>query len=531
MKIISVEIKNFRSVREAIVSGPLDDVWTFIGQNNAGKSSVIHAIRSFYGDYNVTEDDFCRNCSDQPIQILIEYSLNDNEFSQLPEHYKLPDNKLRIVKRFTKLNLKGESHGFEFNGEEIKEREEEFFGAKNVLSGKLGNLIYIPAVKDLSEELKKTKSSIFSKLVSRIISEALVNLPSWGGLIDQVQIFAQDLRSPVKDSGNGNMNSVHEIEENLTDLLSSWRLRSQISVLPPTPEDIVLAGSKLKFISEDTGQEEDPLILGSGAQRSIVNSLLLLWARIESKKTKTDAKKFNGELTLLLYEEPEALLHYDQERKLLKNLEEIARSENSQVFLCTHSPNLISSKSKALMSISRYVKDGAETKIYRASNTFLNTLTSEENIFNFILWLNPDRNTMFFVDKVILTEGPSDKAFLNYLIAENNIDVNVYVVDCGMKSNIPNFMKLCAEFGIQHAVMFDQDNENNKNHLQWNENINSANNQYTLQIKPLTPDLEEYIGFVAPNQSFKKPVEILNQLRGGLLTEFKIQEFISFINN
>lgn len=530
MKLISVKIKNFRSIKDAEIFGPTNDVWTFIGQNNAGKSSVIHAIRAFYAEYDVTLEDFCRSCGEEPIEIILEYILNNDEFSQLPEFYKLPYNKLKVVKRFTKENLKGEFHGYELMEGKLIEREKEFFGDKNVPIGKLGNIIYIPAVKDLSEELKKTKSSIFSKLVSRIISEALVSLPSWAGLVKQAETFAKDLRSPMKDSSKDDYNSVPEIEKNLAEMLESWRLRPQIVVLPPTPEDIVLVGSKLKFISEDTGQEEDPLILGSGAQRSIVNSLLRLWAQIESKKKKTDKKKFNGDLTLLLYEEPEALLHYDQEKKLLINLEEIAESETSQVIVCTHSPNLISTKSKALASISRYVKEGLETKIFKASQAFLDKLKSEENIFDFVLWLNADRNTMFFVDKVILVEGTTDKVFLNYIIQTENLNENVYIVDCGNKQHIPRFMELCREFGIKHAVIHDKDDENKLNHKMWNASIVAAKNSFTIDTKILSPNLEKYIDITLPSESYRKPVELLNQLKKGLAKDKK-QEFINFIRN
>jgi len=172
MKIKSLKIKNFRSIKDIEISGPLNDVWTFVGQNNAGKSSIMHAIRSFYDEYDIKNEDFCRNNENEPIEIVISYKLSDDEFSQLPEQYKLDDNTLIVIKRFTKNPLKKESHGFIKNSNDnIIESEDEFFGAKNVGIGKLGNIIYIPAVKDLGEELKKTKSSLFSKLVSRILTE------------------------------------------------------------------------------------------------------------------------------------------------------------------------------------------------------------------------------------------------------------------------------------------------------------------------------------------------------------------------
>lgn len=531
MKLVSVKIKNFRSLKDVDIHGPMDDVWTFIGQNNAGKSSVIHAIRAFYGEYNITQEDFYRSGdTDIQIEITLEYQLSDEEFVQLPESYKLSGNRLRVIKKFSKDNLKGEAHGFGLKEGLEVEREEEFFGAKNVQIGKLGSIIYVPAVKELSEELKSTRSAIFTKLISRIISEALTTLPSWQRLVDQAQTFANDLRSPVKNSGEGELNSVHEIENSLTKMLASWHLKSQIMVSPPTPEDIVLGGSRLKFISEDTNQEEDPLTLGSGAQRSIVNCLLRLWAQIEGKKKKADKKKFNGDLALLLYEEPEALLHYDQEKRLLKNLEEIASSDKGQVIICTHSPNLVSTKNKALKSILRYVKDSAETKIFCASEEFLNNLSSGENVFDFILWLNPDRNTMFFVNKVILVEGPADKAFLNYLIQTESIEANAYIVDCGGKQNIPRFIQLCEQFGIKHSVMFDVDNEENTNHVQWNDDIRNAKNIFSVEIKELSPNLETYLSFTISADSHKKPIEMLNQLKSGKLDLNKKTEFCNFIS-
>lgn len=530
MKISKITIHNFRSIKKLVLDGPVNDVWTLIGQNNAGKSSIFYAIRAFYGDYEVTVDDFCRSASDsEPIDVCIDFVLSDEERELLPKYYQLPESKLKVIGRFTRERTKGEWHGYELKEGLVTEREEEFFGAKNVLIGKLGEVIYVPAVKELSEELKKTKSSIFTKLVSRILSETLTSLPSWNGLVHHAQKFAVDLRSPVKDSQDGDIKSVHEIENKLGEMLKSWQLKPQILVSPPTPEDIILSGAQLKLIGEESGQEENPLTLGSGAQRSIVNSLLLLWAQVESKKTKTDKKKFNGQLTLLLYEEPEALLHFDQIKKLSKYLEDIARSPSSQVIVCTHSPDFVSIKRDALGSIARLSKERGETKLSRPSSEFLDELKISQNEFDFILWLNPDRNTMFFVDKVILVEGASDKAFLNYLIQENNIDANVYVIDCGLKSNIPRFMKLCDEFGVKHAVMFDRDEDRDDDHRTWNSSIHDASTILTKGYKDFPNDLETYIGFSIPEDNYMKPIEILRQLREGKLQSDHKNEFISFI--
>lgn len=529
MKIVRISINNFRAIKFADISGPVDDIWTFTGQNNAGKSSLFQAIRAFYGEYDINIEDFCRSSlPEAPIEITIEYVLEDEEFSELPEYYKLPGNKLRVISRFTKQKIKGSWHGFEAKDNNIVEKEDEFFGQKNVLIGKLGEVIYIPAIKDLSEELKNTKSSIFTKLITRIISETLTDLPSWNGLLQQAHNFAQDLRSPVKNTGDNELKSVNEIENRLGELLGSWQITPQITITPPTPEDIILSGAKLKFVGKQTGDEESPLKMGSGAQRSIVNSLLMLWSQIESKKAKTEKKKFSAKLTLLLYEEPEALLHYDQIKHLALQLEKIATAKSSQVMACTHSPDFISTKKRSLSSIVRLIKDKNETKFYKPSKQFIEDLLASQNDFDFILWLNSDRNIMFFVDKVILVEGTTDKAFLNFIIAQNNIIGNLYIVDCGYKSNIPKFMKLCSEFGICHLVMHDLDDEQKSKHRQWNADITAAKTSFTKCIKVIKPELEKYIGFEETNS---KPITMLSQMREGKLKDNYLFEFITFIQN
>jgi len=530
MKIKSIKINNFRSLRNICIEAPKDDVLVLIGQNNTGKSSVIHAIRLFYGDYKLNESDFCRSHPGEKISIEIEFIFNDQtEFDTLPIDYKLNDKRLRVVKYYTKEDLIGEAHGYIIENDKEVEKKEEFFGSKNVHVGKLGDVIYIPAIKDLSDELKPTKTSIFTKLITRIFSDKLATLDSYTKLVDNTKDFLNELKSPAKESSDGGIKSVTEIENDLGVLLKDWGLKADIDLNPPTPEDLILSGVKLKF-KNSSGSEEDPMKLGSGAQRSILNSLIRLWAKAEKSKKTADRKKFSSELKVLLYEEPEALLHYDQERKLLLDLEEISKTSENQVIVCTHSPNFVSSKNSALSSIVRLVCSNNVSERFQATEAYLSDVNVNTNTFDFTLWLNPDRNTMFFVDKIILVEGSSDKAFLNYLIYENNLRENLYVIDCGGKSNISIFMGLCLEFGIKHLVMFDADTSKaitGSDHLKWNTDISSAKNKYTIDTFYFSENLEQEIGFDSTSRN--KPVEVLRQLKEGKLTDSDREKIINFL--
>lgn len=529
MKIKSINIKNFRSLNNVSIITPKDDILVLIGQNNVGKSAVINALRLFYGDYKLTTGDFCRSNPNEQIEIELEFVFDDiSEFDILPDEYKLNDSRLRVVKRYLTTNMFGDAHGYVKSGNEEIESENDFFGSKNVHMGKLGSVIHIPAIKDLGDEIKSIKTSIFTKLITRIFSDRLSSLNSYTNLVQNTKAFIEELKSPVKESDNSSIRSINEIERELDQIVSSWGLKSNIELNPPTPEDLILGGVSLKF-KDDAGESEDPLLLGSGAQRSIVNGLIRLWSRIENLKEAKDRKNFNSNLQILLYEEPEALLHYDQEIKLLRDLENISGTDDNQVIICTHSPNLISSKKSTLSNIVRLQKNNKITYKFQADAEFLRSLDEDKGAFDFMLWLNPDRNTMFFVNNVFLVEGATDKAFLNYLISKNNLLKNIYIIDCGSKENIPVFMRLCGQFGISHKVMFDRDLDKTKRHLAWNNNITDSKNNYTVDILGFENELEDEIKIQINNKN--KPIQLLTKLRETSLSSTIEKKFVDFLIN
>ena len=64
MKILSVRIQNFRSIKDQTI--PFDDYTCLVGPNGSGKSNVLHALNVFFGESGVpgldtrslTEEDF-----------------------------------------------------------------------------------------------------------------------------------------------------------------------------------------------------------------------------------------------------------------------------------------------------------------------------------------------------------------------------------------------------------------------------------------------------------------------------------------
>lgn len=83
MKLSKLEIWNFRSIEH--VSLDISDLTSVIGENNAGKSSILRAIELFYEESirPVTEEYFFFKDQTKPIEVALTFdSLTDEEKNQ-----------------------------------------------------------------------------------------------------------------------------------------------------------------------------------------------------------------------------------------------------------------------------------------------------------------------------------------------------------------------------------------------------------------------------------------------------------------
>ena len=104
MNITRLKIHNFRSIIEQEIF--VQKFSLFIGANNAGKSTIMNAIRLFYSDFNWSIEDFPKTgAHDEEVWIEIEFKLSDiekmvetNDFSFL--------SKVEDVFKYEKINFK-----------------------------------------------------------------------------------------------------------------------------------------------------------------------------------------------------------------------------------------------------------------------------------------------------------------------------------------------------------------------------------------------------------------------------------------
>jgi hypothetical protein len=400
----------------------------------------------------------------------------------------------------------------------------DFFGAKGVGKGKLGDVIYIPALKDVAEELKTTGSATMAKLLKEIVGPTILESDEYRTFSESIQNLSERLRGePIEDPEKWNYKTTSGIECFLNKELKTWNCSVKLNLEPLDAAKLAQQTAVLSI--EETGQVHLPVeSKGQGLQRSLEIALVKLWAEVSRQKDKDKLKEekkklFHPEFTLLLIEEPETFQHPQQQYKFYEDLREIAHGLNHQVVATTHSPYFLTSHTDDLSTIIKITKKENKSYAKGLSKEFLDRIATKEeaNKFKYHLWLNPERNIMFFSDMVLLVEGQTEKVLFNWILHNvagftQSHRQKSFVMDCGGKFQIDKFMRLCEEFEIPHLVIHDIDDEKKESHKTQNQKIQQLKNHFTKEILTIDPDIEKRLGIQPPERDSDKPLAILEFL-------------------
>lgn len=317
--------------------------------------------------------------------------------------------------------------------------------------------VYVPAVKDASDEQSESRDGALGKLLARTV-HARVNFKADLIAIEQA---AQQQYQAVMDANQGVLDEVATV---LSGRLSQWShpevdLKINWSSLPinvKTPTAKVLAGEQ--------GFEGDLARFGHGFQRSYLLALLQELATMPGDEAPT---------LILGVEEPELYQHPPQARYLSQVLKQLAEAD-SQVVCTTHSPYFIDGSNFELVRLFR--KD-AQTRATVAlavtpqqfSQRFAEADEAPPLQFSAVETqlnqaLRGGINEMFFATKLVLVEGPEDVAYLMTWMAltgrlNNFRSQGIHIVPTEGKSNLARPLIIAQELKIPVFVMFDGDRE------------------------------------------------------------------------
>ena len=194
---------------------------------------------------------------------------------------------------------------------------------------------------------------------------------------------------------------------------------------------------------------------------------------------------------VLLVEEPELFLRPQTQRYLYRRLRAFAGGGN-QVVYTTHAPALLNvARLDELALVEHDPKRG--TRVTRPQ-----PLESDE-AFRVVSEFDAERSELFLARSAILVEGRTEKLVLPSIFAALGHDADragVSIVECGGKSNIPVFARICQACEIPFVVVHDRDAEPGKDPIPQEVALNDliAATAGAERLVVLEPDFEGVAG-------------------------------------
>jgi putative ATP-dependent endonuclease of the OLD family len=274
MKIYQVQIHNFRSVKDITIK--LDDYSLLVGENNAGKTTIITAIRMFYAEKGLafSEDrDFPKFAtSDTESWVEIRFTTTDDEQDTLKEEYRSADKILTVRKYFKSVTKEYKNNLYAYENGELTHTNQ-FYGSTNVGQGKLGKILYIPALSKTDEGLKMSGPSPLREMVNFVFEKVVEKSPSYKGLSDAFEVFNAAVGKEENEDGFSLVN----LTEDINSEIGQFGLGFGLGVNTIKPTDIVKNLISHTFTDFNLNSNiDDVSALGQGVQRHLIYTLIKL---------------------------------------------------------------------------------------------------------------------------------------------------------------------------------------------------------------------------------------------------------------
>ncbi len=340
--------------------------------------------------------------------------------------------------------------------------DERVLGWKSKLKANLPKYFYIPAIKNLSEDLRVTKTSALGELINWLSNSVSTEIKQEFKIKTDALVKELIEKIDTTEDGESKIEKINKaLNENIGfDIGCSLKLKFG----SPEIQDVVFPQPK---VFANDGYNSELTEKGHGIQRLALFSLLRTYNTFDFGKKTSESNIIIG------IEEPEIYLHPPLKRATYNLLKQISEG-NNQVVYTTHDSLFIS------------VDNFDQIRLFRKS-TEENpiTVSHELNISKIIghykkLYgkdidklsirhrfhhlIDETKNEGFFAKKVILIEGETEKyALPNYFRAKGlDIDTNrISIITTGSVDTISYLLLLFNEFRIPCYVIFDGDKPNN----------------------------------------------------------------------
>lgn len=486
MRLSKLKLMNYRcfgSEEQVIL---IDNLTTFIGNNSAGKTAALSALNCMFsensGDRILQRSDFHLPKEMDPDEIKSQnlYVEAIFEFEELQSEtesgkYAIPiffqhlvvDNpgglpylRIRLEAVWEKSSTIEGSIDSKISyitcPESVEIEEKHRTPAARRDLDKI-RVIYIPAVRDPSRQLKNASGTIMYQVMSSInwseetkgnVKAKIKELNEQFEREKGVSMFGTSLAAQWKVYDSDDRYSTANLRFNSTDLETS--IRKTEVVFEPT----------------ETGKEYTIDQMGDGLRSlfyiSLVDSILdvegKMQSELEADPENTSFSRKPPILTIVALEEPENHIAPHLLGKLVGNLRNIAGKSNAQAIMTSHSPAIVKRVDPENL---RYFRMDKEVLATRVRCITLPEKESAQDQYKYIKEAVQAYPELYFAKLVILGEGDSEEIILpKYWEALNgSVDVGgISIVPLGGR-HVNHFWRLLNDLQIPHITLLDLDRE------------------------------------------------------------------------
>lgn len=486
MRLSKLKLMNYRcfgSEEQVIL---IDDLTTFIGNNSAGKTAALSALNCMFsensGDRILKRSDFHLPKEMAPdemesqnlyIEAVFEFEELQSETGggeyAIPIFFQhlvvdnpggLPYLRIRLEATWEKSSTIDGSIDSKISyitcPESVEIEENHHAPAARRDLDKI-RVVYIPAVRDPSRQLKNASGTMMYQVMSSInwSEETKGNVKAKIKELNEqfegekgVSMFGTSLAEQWKAYDSDDRYSTASLRFNSTDIETS--IRKTEVVFEPT----------------ETGKEYTIDQMGDGLRSlfyiSLVDGILdvegKMQREIEADPENTSFSRKPPILTIVALEEPENHIAPHLLGKLVGNLRNIAGKSNAQAIMTSHSPAIVKRVDPENLRYFRMDKDLLASKVRSITLPEKEIAQDQYKYIKEAVRAYPE---LYFAKLVILGEGDSEEIILpKYWEALNgSVDVGgISIVPLGGR-HVNHFWRLLNDLEIPHITLLDLDRE------------------------------------------------------------------------